>query len=108
MFCIRAIKFGGVRKVWARSDDFVTVSGVFSPSTAVDSARGALRHSPFDEETPSTLPRGDLPPRVFLPRPGDPLPPYDGGGPRRGNNNNNNTMASCKGPVPSSRPGKFG
>ena len=32
-------------------------------------ARVILWHSPFDGETPMLLPRGDLPPHVFLPRP---------------------------------------
>ena len=53
---------------------------------------------------------GIYPPAFFSPGPADPIPPYDGGGGRRGDNsnNNNNTMASPRGPVPSSRPGKFG
>ena len=51
---------------------------------------------------------GIYPPAFFSPGPADPIPPYDGGGGRRGNNNMNDTMASCRGPVPSSRPGQFG
>ena len=39
----------------------------FGPATFAAGERGAA--SPFDGETPSTLPRGDLPPHVFLPRP---------------------------------------
>ena len=61
-------------------------------------ARVILRHSPFDGGTPCPLPRGDLPPHVFLPRSrsSDPTGRGRSGTPRK-QQHNNDTMMSCRG-----------
>ena len=56
---------------------------------------------PFHGETPCPEPRGDIPPRVFLPMSCSSFPTgrWRRGTPRK--HNNNNTMACLMGPVPS-------
>ena len=49
--------------------DFARKIVTFQENRHLAFARVILRHSPFDGGTPIPLPRGDLPPRVFLPRP---------------------------------------
>ena len=55
--------------------------------------------SPFDGGTPCPLPRGDLPPHVFLPRSrsSDPTGRGRRGTARKQQHNNNDTMMSCRG-----------
>ena len=52
-----------------KSYDFSCKINFFYKWEPLHLARVILRHSPFDGGTPIPLPRGDLPPRVFLPRP---------------------------------------
>jgi len=115
--------FRGVVRFFAKSHDFFMKSHDFSWKVMIFHEKSWFftksRHllESRGNKTPCTLMgkrlqsrrAGIYPPAFFSPGPADPIPPYDGGGPRRGdnNNNNNNTMASCKGPVPSSRPGNF-